>query len=330
MFYRDFIDLKDVDAKPENINHKFTVLNNVSKLYNDLTKEYKHFYEREPKDDKNNNWKQKCDPKNLKDLEYQPVKSNIKSLPDEDKSDQLQLKLKQVQPNKVQKPLWVELSNENLDDDNYETTVNNHRYDLRNAGKFLLEVTTRKTSKNEAYELYNDLIKGDIAALTKAKSRGKDKRENILRIPQNLELVFTGVYLHYDSTPKSESESEFEESIAKRNKLRRQRFDEIAKNEKEINLKLFRKYFGYLNPSNMYKALNETKSLEKNKAKVNLIENSLVNLMVVLKDTPKSDANKIAGNNKVVDIVERILYFNNKNKKRQGIKILTPNQMLNR
>ena len=53
----------------------------------------------------------------------------------------------------------------------------------------MLEVTTRKTSKNEAYELYNDLIKGDIAALTKAKSRGKDKRENILRIPQNLELV---------------------------------------------------------------------------------------------------------------------------------------------
>ena len=78
----------------------------------------------------------------------------------------------------------------------------------------------------------------------------------------------------------------------------------------------------------MYKALNETKSLEKNKAKVNMIENSLVNLMVVLKDTPKSDANKIAGNNKVVDIVERILYFNNKNKKRQRIKILTPNQML--
>ena len=205
MFYRDFTDLKDVDAKPENINHKFTVFNNASELDDDLTKEYKHFYERGPKDDKNNNWKQKYDPKNLKDLEYQTVKSNIKSLPDEDKSDQLQLKLKQVQPHKVQKPLWVELSNENLDDDNYETTVNNHRYDLRNAEKFLLEVTTRKITKNEAYELYNDLIKGDIAALTKAKSRGKDKRENILRIPQNLELVFTGVYLHYDSAPKSES-----------------------------------------------------------------------------------------------------------------------------
>ena len=130
--------------------------------------------------------------------------------------------------------------------------------------------------------------------------------------------------------PKSESESEFEESIAEINKLRTQRFDEIAKTEKEISVTLFEKYFGYLISSNMYKALKETESLEKNKTKVNIIENSLANLIGVLKDTPKSDPNKIAENNKIVVIIERILYFNNKNKKEQGIKILTPNQMLNR
>ena len=39
MFYQDFIDLKNVDTKPENINHRFTVLNNASKLYDNLTKE---------------------------------------------------------------------------------------------------------------------------------------------------------------------------------------------------------------------------------------------------------------------------------------------------
>ena len=77
---------------------------------------------------------------------------------------------------------------------------------------------------------------------------------------------------------------------------------------------MFKKYFGYLSPS---KALNGTKSLEKNKAKANVIENSLDNLIGVLKDTPKSNANKIAENNKIVDIVERILYFNNKNQKGQ-------------
>ena len=33
---------------------------------------------------------------------------------------------------------------------------------------------------------------------------------------------------------------------------------------------------------------------------------------------------------KIVDIVEQIIDFNNKNKKGQGLKILTPNQMLSR
>ena len=75
-----------------------------------------------------------------------------------------------------------------------------------NAEKFLLEITIKKINENEARELYDDLIKGDIAALTKAKSRGKDKRENISRVLRNLESVFTGVYLHYDNASKSESE----------------------------------------------------------------------------------------------------------------------------
>ena len=187
ILYKDFINLKNVDAKPENISHKFIGSNNASTFCGDLTKEYKNVYERDPKDDKNNNWKQKYDRKNLKNLEYQSVKSNVKPLSERDKSDLKQLmQLKQLRPYKIQKPLWVELPNKDfsslikdvansLDDDNYKTTVNNHWYYLKNAEKFLLEIATRKNSKNEGYEMYNDLIKGDIAALTKAKSRGKDK-----------------------------------------------------------------------------------------------------------------------------------------------------------
>ena len=64
--YDDFIALKDVDAEPENIKHKLVVLNEVSKLYDDLIKEYKKVDERESKDGKSNSWKQKYD---LKDLE---------------------------------------------------------------------------------------------------------------------------------------------------------------------------------------------------------------------------------------------------------------------
>ena len=47
--YKDFISLMDVDAEPENIEHKLVVLNKLSKLCDDLIKEYKKNYERESK-----------------------------------------------------------------------------------------------------------------------------------------------------------------------------------------------------------------------------------------------------------------------------------------
>ena len=50
--YDDFIALKYVDAEPENIKHKLVVLNEISKLYDDLIKEYKKVCERESKDGK--------------------------------------------------------------------------------------------------------------------------------------------------------------------------------------------------------------------------------------------------------------------------------------
>ena len=96
------------------------------------------------------------------------------------------------------------------------------KYDLENAEKFLLEIINKKITENEARKLYNNLIEPDIAALEKSTSRSADKGNNILNILSNLELVFTGVYLHYDDKPESE------ESIAERTKLRRQRLDEIA------------------------------------------------------------------------------------------------------
>ena len=49
---KDFINLMDVYAKPENIHHKFVVMDEVSKLYDKLIKEYKTLYEIESKDDK--------------------------------------------------------------------------------------------------------------------------------------------------------------------------------------------------------------------------------------------------------------------------------------
>ena len=172
----------------------------------------------------------------MKNLEYQ-VTSIIESLFDDGKLYLKQLvQLKQLQSNKVQKPIWAESSKEDfnslikdiansLDDGIYETTVNNHSRMQKN---FLLEVSTRKISKNEVGKLYADLIKGDIAALKGGKGKSKDKRENMLNALKNLALIFTGTYLHYDSASKTESEPNFEESIAERTKLRRQ---ELAEQE---------------------------------------------------------------------------------------------------
>ena len=50
--YKDFFNLISLDAEPKTINQKLTVLNEVSKLYDNLIKEYKKVYEREPKNDK--------------------------------------------------------------------------------------------------------------------------------------------------------------------------------------------------------------------------------------------------------------------------------------
>ena len=78
------------------------------------------------------------------------------------------------------------------------------------------------------------------------------------------------------------------------NKLRTQRRNKMAKKEKMISPALFKRYFKYSSPSDMYKALNEAESAEKNKAEVNTIENELTNLMKTLEGRPISDMKKIS------------------------------------
>ena len=155
------------------------------------------------------------------------------------------------------------------------------------------------------------MIKPDVDELEKSKSRGKDKRNNILTILNNIETsVFDGVYLHYSDTP---SEPESEESIEKRIQLRKKRLNEVTKKGKKISSELFERYCDYSNPSYMYKALKKTKNSEENKAQVNIIENRLANLIEVLKSSPTSDVKEIKNKNNIVEIVEHILYFNQLN-----------------
>ena len=57
--------------------------------------------------------------------------------------------------NEIIKPLWIKLSRkdfnslikdivDNLDNKDYQTTINNNNYDLKNVEQFLLEIVTKK------------------------------------------------------------------------------------------------------------------------------------------------------------------------------------------
>ena len=67
-----------------------------------------------------------------------------------------------------------------------------------------------------------------------------------------------------------------------------------------------------------------------NEVRVESIKKVLGKLQRINYYTPKDDADKIKKNEKIIDIVERILYFNQLNQSGQGLKILIPNQMLSR
>ena len=95
-----------------------------------------------------------------------------------------------------------------------------------------------------------------------------------------------------------------------------------------IDPKLFREYFEYLRPSDMYNDLNKTIDLEENKVQVNVIKDRLANLMEDFKSRPTSNAQKIRHRNRMLEIVELILEFYRLNQSGQELKILTPNQML--
>ena len=140
--------------------------------------------------------------------------------------------------------------------------------------------------------------------------------------------IFTAdTYLHYKELPK---ETEFERSIAEREKVRREGIAEIEKEEKIINNKLLKEYFtNYQNPSDMYKKLRETEST-RNENRVYLTKRVLNQMKKVIENVPENKIFKIEENEKIIDIVERILYFNQLNQEGKGSKILTPSQMLSR
>ena len=89
----------------------------------------------------------------------------------------------------MQKPLWFEIhkkefeeltrdTNNNQDNNNFKIIKNKRTYDLKNAKKIWMEVTTRKTTKSEVKKLYNELVQEDVAALEGEKSNDTRKHKS--------------------------------------------------------------------------------------------------------------------------------------------------------
>ena len=101
--------------------------------------------------------------------------------------------------------------------------------------------------------------------------------------------------------------------------------DIIKKKKENINNVLFKEYFDYSNPDTMIKRLKDA-GHEKDKSMVK----NLNKMQKIFKNVPENKTFKIKENEKVTDIVERILELNSKKQLGLRLKILTPNQMLSR
>ena len=127
------------------------------------------------------------------------------------------------------------------------------------------------------------------------------------------------------------SDGEFEQQTSKKPiKTDANAFNEwINKKETDINRELFKKYFNFQRPSSMVKYLYKTNDRKKNNELVSVINSGLKDLKKGIEEMSKKERENEKPD-KIVEIVEEILKFNEQNQPGKGIKILTPNQMLSR
>ena len=101
------------------------------------------------------------------------------------------------------------------------------------------------------------------------------------------------------------------------------------KKETGIDNAIFQNHFSFHRPSDMLKAVYTTNDKKKNKRLVNVIKSGLSDLKNGIEDMGEKEK-EIEKPNEVIDVVQKILEFNKQNQSGQGLKALTPDQMLSR
>ena len=101
------------------------------------------------------------------------------------------------------------------------------------------------------------------------------------------------------------------------------------KKETGIDNAIFQNHFSFQRPSDMLKAVYTPNDKKKNNRLVNVIKSGLSDLENGIEDMGEKEK-EIEKPNEVIDVVEKILEFNKQNQSGQGLKTLTPDQMLSR
>ena len=94
-------------------------------------------------------------------------------------------------------------------------------------------------------------------------------------------------------------------------------------------LKLFIYLINFQRPSALVKTVYNTDDKKKNNDLANVIKSGLNDLKNEIENVSKEEK-EIEKPNEIVDIVEKIIEFNDRTQRGQGLKILTPDQMLSR
>ena len=154
-----------------------------------------------------------------------------------------------------------------------------------------------------------------------------NKKINSLGTKNRIKLDYKKLRLAdiYEYLSEEEKEKIQEEIITDANAFN----ESIIKKEADVNSELFMKHFNFQNPSDMHKNLYQINDKEKKNKLVNVINSGLKDLKEEIKEMSEEEINTEKPD-KIVEIVEDILRFNKQKQEGQGIKILTPNQMLSR
>ena len=154
---------------------------------------------------------------------------------------------------------------------------------------------------NELYDIYKNKYNKEINSLNTKNRKNFDYKK--LRLSDDYQYS---------------SEEEQEETKTDMNEITKY----IAEEETDINEALFKRHFNFQRPSNIFNSLNNINDIKQKNKLINVIISGLKVMFEEERETEKPD--------KIVEIVEEILRFNKQKQEGQGIKTLTPDEMLNR